>query len=158
MTEEVTSIGVPLTELQLKGIGLVVHNWTKASYIFQHGIWALAPCTIASGKAMTAHMPDATLLDVFRALVSDREELGELSELANSFDELRQERNLVVHGLWAGDPGDLAKLHKVSNKGKVRTRTHYWSEADLNDLADDIEQWAVRFVNGLQSTVGWPPP
>lgn len=155
---EAKSVYVPLTDGQLRAIGLVSFHWSMLQYILQHAIWALIPCAESNGRAVTTEVNDITRCYIARTLARQmlsEKKFEEFSQYIKTYDDLRIQRNAAIHNEWAGDQGDLAKGYKPTAKGEFKMNTSFWSEADLKSLADEIEELTVEMVNFLGREFGW---
>jgi hypothetical protein len=81
-----------------------------------------------------------------------------ITELTNSYDVIRTERNKVVHNTWAGSAKELAEGFKISARGTVTLSYSYWSASDIEELAKDIEHWTISCINFCEDNFGWPRP
>jgi hypothetical protein len=158
MTSKITSVNVALTPEQLQGIGTVCAQWSTAQHVLEVLLWATLGFNYETGRAVTSSMEDETRITIIRTLANERkmEWAATVAKLMEDYDDIRIERNKVVHNLWSGSASDLATGFKVSARGVVRRPYSHWSASDINELAKDIERWTITCINFCEDTFGWP--
>jgi hypothetical protein len=152
----VNLIGVALTDSQLKAIGLVCHHWAVAESVLEHLIWAVFELDLVRGQALTTHIGAVTRTEIIAAALEGQDTQNDMAKISAEYNELRGQRNLVVHATWAGTASDLGVALKRTAHGRVAVAKSYWSAEDINALAEDIEEWVVETINYISRTFGWP--
>jgi hypothetical protein len=89
--------------IQQRLIGRVVVEWSKLENCINDLIWRLTDLTFEDGRLLTERMDVSRSIIILRALAGRKLE-GELQqELINALaaaDELRDDRNFIIHAAW----------------------------------------------------------
>ena len=155
----VDSVFVPLTDEQLRAIGLVCHHWSILQTCLERLIWCFCKLSMETGRLVTTQINDLTIIDITRTLCGHfltGTPRQEALDMIGEYDSLRIERNKVVHNTWGGsEQGEFAVGFKPTAKGEFKPNTSYWHAVDIEHLAGDIENLTVRLVNFISAHVGW---
>lgn len=142
-------------------LGQIVTKWTTVETLVS---WALGTFMMADLAAMSVVSNGASVsaqMKWIRALLSshDREQTERqyVLDLLNRAEELRQERNELVHGTWNAEGCDpltcLVETVNLDRNEIIRARlitTH-----DLDDLSCEIDRWIDDYVE-LGRRLGFP--
>jgi hypothetical protein len=144
----------------MRAIGRVAAQWSIAQYVLEHLLWVLVPTDQATGKMLTTHLPDESRCNVILTLASKTPEATKekIVKLLKTFDEIRKDRNRVIHNVWAGDVQDLARGFKPTARGSFRNNETFWSAPDIETMADEISDFTVDLMNMIQDDLWYPPP
>ncbi len=107
-------------------IGRVIVEWSKLEQCIQDLIWRFLNLTFEDGRILTERTDITRLITVARALARRKLQDPELTGLLDALtraDELRDDRNFIVHGTWCTvDPEGIAfsaSLRQKSLPGEV---------------------------------------
>ncbi len=75
---------------------------------------------------------------------------SELVELLLDIDNLRLERNFIVHAVWMGDGKTIYGYIFKNNKARVRQER--WSATEIGAIADRINDASARLISCLLSS------
>lgn len=122
----------------------VIERWISELFIFiTKGTPGLMYVVTESISQSTLTGWNRTLLDIVDI---PTEILDELRDILNEVDELRAERNMLVHGLWGtSGPADSVVVQTVRLDRKDIVRDVVITASDLDDLIDRILQLHARF-------------
>jgi hypothetical protein len=105
--------------MQERLIGRVVVVWAKLNDL----IWAIQGKEMADGRSETERMQITPLIGTLRKLVKDvlvpkgmTDESSRITALLDEIDNIKNRRNLIVHGSWG-------EIHGVAAVGSLRTKT-----------------------------------
>jgi hypothetical protein len=133
-------------------IGRVVTRWT----VLEKSISLLLGTALLTDQSamsvVTSGVSISTQTKWIRTLLNSHEHEAEQNkpvlELLNRVDDLRQERNELVHGMW--DPsGCEPGTSQVTTTNLDRTeimRTRLVTTQDLDDLCHEIDMWIEEYV------------
>jgi hypothetical protein len=142
-------------------LGQIVIKWTDAESLIS---WTVATFLMADLAAMSI-VSGSTSISVqikwIRALLDTHYHEDEYNKQVISMldraEELRQERNELVHGTWNSskcEPGTcLVEIVNLTRREIIRSRLV--TLHDLDDLASEIERWTNEFV-ALGRKLGFP--
>jgi hypothetical protein len=144
----------------LEGLGIVVTRWAYVealegeflSYLTGAKDGNLYVITQAvSGKSITSWL--RTLADL---KFTHEESRKKIADLFNRIDEVRAERNALVHGLWRPDPGDksIAIVQTVNLARSAMIKDELVTSADLTDLIERIGD-IMRELILVGTNLGW---
>ncbi len=117
--------------VQERLIGRVVTQWSKLEAALAELLWRFLELSFEDGRLITERMDPSRLIALLRVLAPrklDGDNLQELSNLLAEADELRDDRNFIIHGTWGtiypeGDAVSLS-LRAKSNPGDI-TAEHF---------------------------------
>jgi hypothetical protein len=126
--------------MQERLIGRVVVVWAKLEGILNDLIWAIQGKEMADGRSETERMQITPLIGTIRNLVKDvlvpkgmLDESIQTTALLDEIDNIKNQRNLIVHGMWG-------EIHGIAAVGSLRIKT-----ADPNNVI--YEDWpSTRMV------------
>lgn len=156
----IKSTSVPLTPGQQMAVGRVAAEWNMAEYLLAHLLWALIPVDQETGGLLTTHLQNEARRNIVDLLAGrlPEDRKAAVLEITKEFDELRIQRNVIVHSNWAGSAEDLAHGFKPTARGSFKINSSYWSEGDMVAVADEISDWIVKTLNYMQDHLWWPAP
>jgi hypothetical protein len=144
-----------------KRLGQIVIRWsTVEAWIAS----ILANATNADPGAMqvvTANVSTSTQIQWIKTLLSVHEhkdpELSEVTALLNRADEIRADRNALVHGIWnpAGCEPGTCLINTARLERSEIIRNSLVTIADLDELRDRIDEWIAEFIE-LGKRIGFP--
>jgi hypothetical protein len=130
--------------VQQKLIGRVIIEWSKLEAVLMDVLWQLTGLTFEDGRLLTERMDPARLIILLRTLASRKMKEPLLQEFINALataDELRDDRNFIVHGSWGtldpeGVPVALS-LRAKSEPGEIVSEgfPHSRMRAIINAIA-----------------------
>jgi hypothetical protein len=121
-------VGSPeIGQVQEKLIGRVIVEWSKLEQCIQDLIWRLVNLRFEDGRVITERMDVTRLIAIAKVLsrrhLKDEALLTEVLDALARADELRDDRNFVVHGTWCTvEPDGIAyssSLRQKSLPGEV---------------------------------------
>lgn len=90
-------------------IGRVANNWALLEETIEEFLWLLLGGSITTGRALSLYAGTTTRMDVMKVLIrertSDTHTKNELNPIFREIDEVRLERNIIVHCRWKGATG-----------------------------------------------------
>jgi hypothetical protein len=111
-------IGVPEEIL----IGRAVWEWTRLENCMMELLWRFTGLSFEDGRTVTERMDPARTITLLRFLGPrklDGERLQTLIDLLATADQLRDDRNFVVHGTWAIlDPEGVPTASSIRTKSE----------------------------------------
>lgn len=142
-------------------LGQIVTKWTVVEKLIS---LLLGTCLIADQGAMsvvTNSIAVSTQTKWIRALMASHEHEAtqnkRVSDLLTHADDLRQERNELIHGMWESDGCDpLTSIVETVNLDRNEIiRSRLVTSHDLDDLLRDINLWIDDYV-ALGRELGFP--
>lgn len=124
----------------------------------------LGTCLMADQAAVSVianAIASSTQAKWIRALLSAREHEAvqnkRVSELLLRFDDIRAERNELIHGIWDQDERNLgvAMVETTNLERNEIIRSRLVTAHDLDDLLGDIDEWIRDYVS-LGREIGFP--
>lgn len=144
---------IELPEPYLKWIRLIALEWSRLETIIEQIIWLLTQLDSGVGgpdreheigRALTTHMPYKQRIDAIKSLL--HEIFGESDPTTLEFttfsiylDELRMDRNLVIHGEWMAGHDFPFIIHRSARK-KIRKVYRIPDIAAMEELCSLIEK------------------
>ena len=134
----------------LERLGLVVVRWALIEQYLSQLFMKLAECHEVYGQVITTNVSQnsisgwiRTLLDIQR--IPEALE-NEISELLADIDEMRIERNSLVHGIWGTmGPADSVIVQTVRLDRAAIIHAIVVTSADLDDLIERVCGLYARF-------------
>jgi hypothetical protein len=133
-------------------LGQIIINWAVIEEWLGHLLGTLLDADLGGINILTNEMGAATVIQAIKTVISIHEpkqpDLQIVRELIDEADELRLERNNLVHGLWDPtncEPGSCLvettgwKRAEIVRGGLVTT-------AELDQLLADFDHWIEDFV------------
>lgn len=142
-------------------LGQIVIRWATVEKLIS---WLLGTCLLADLAAVSVvanSVGVSTQTRWIRALIASHEHEEEQNkrvvELLTRADDLRQERNELVHGVWDSTGCDPQTcLVETANLDRAEIiRSRLVTMHDLDDLLNDIDTWISDYV-ALGSELGFP--
>ncbi len=90
-------------QIQERLIGRAIVEWSKLENCIRDLIWSLVSLSFEDGRVLTERTDIARLITVAKVLARRRLEEPLLTEVIDALtraDELRDDRNFIVHGTW----------------------------------------------------------
>lgn len=158
---ELKGVNVPLTDGQLRNIGLITVHWNMAEKMQENLLWVMIPTVRDNGLAISTHLSSEIRWNIILTLADVRgcktEFIAALKKLQSEFNQNRTKRNEVVHAGWAGtEPGSTARAFKTLARGSLKMISLNYTEEQLCDIYKNIEKWTVDCANFMQENIGWP--
>lgn len=133
-------------------IGRVIMAWSKLEACLDDFIWALLALPIDQGRILTVRM-DAVrkiqLIRKFSETILPEETFHQVAALIDQADILREDRNLIAHGVWGRtDPDNQTVVLSLKPEGLTSDQvvTETFSDLRLRKLAGDIEHVKLSLV------------
>lgn len=154
-------VSQPLDQDLAAGIGQVIYRWTTLEYMISLLIGTVLNAELGGMMIVTNNISVSTQTRWIRALIgvqdTDVEASGLILELLARADELRSERNELVHGIWEVGSSEpkTALVQTVNLERKEIARTRLVTIQDLTDLTVDITEWIQDYIE-LGTQLGFP--
>jgi hypothetical protein len=143
-----------------KRLGQIAINWAVIEEWLGHMLGTLIDADLGGANVLTSEMGAASVIKAIKNCIAINEpkqpELSAVRELIEEADELRQERNLYIHGVW--EPNTEAGTALIQTTGWQRAeiiRSRLITTADLDHLLADFDDFMLRFVE-LGIRFGFP--
>ena len=147
----------------LAGLGGIVMLFSRVEGWLNEYLAHLLQAKSALMHAVTVNVSNATITDWIRVLLRVKHHPGEppdeIMQLLTTVDELRSERNTLVHGMWTfGEPG-TAVVQTIRLDRSPVIRQLLVTIADLEELSGAITE-ATNALSKLGAREGFPhmPP
>lgn len=142
-------------------LGQIVTKWTNVEKFISWALGTFMLADLAAVSVVSNSVSISTQMKWIRALLSSHEheqaENKQFCELLQRAEDLRQDRNELVHGSWNAEgcePGTcLVGIVNLDRREIIRNRlvtTH-----DLDDLSNEIDAWIDAYV-ALGRKLGFP--
>lgn len=136
-------------------IGRVIVAWSKLEACLDDFIWALLALPIDQGRMLTVRMDAVRKIQLIRRLseiILPEEKFHQVVLLIDQADILREDRNLVAHGVWGRtEPENLTVVSSLKPEGLATDQvvTETFSDLRLKKLARDIERVKLSLIPKL---------
>jgi hypothetical protein len=147
----------PSAEL-MKHLGLLVTRWAMVEAHVSELFSKLTEGNRGAMYVVTANVSQSTLTGWIRTLLDcyqlPPEDAKELRDRLNDVDELRIERNIFVHGLWAWKDGSSATVQTVRLDRSTVVQELLVTPADLDEISDRIRELSLQLgvlVRGIRA-------
>jgi hypothetical protein len=161
-----------VTMMQERLIGRVVVVWAKLEGMLNDLIWVIQGKEMADGRTETDRMQITRLIETLRNLVRDvlvpeamLDESTRTTALLDEIDNIKKQRNLIIHGMWG-------EIHGIAAVGSLRAKTddpnnvvyEYWPPTSMIAFADQTARCrdeALRLVERIETLRGrslWRSP
>jgi hypothetical protein len=108
---------------------------------------------------ITNNVSGSTIANWIRTLLvvlhGDEELPKDITDLIATIDELRHERNALVHGLWSPHAPAVAEVQTIRWERREVIKIELVTKADLEHLAHDIDD-AIGALAALGRRYGFP--
>ncbi|MBR1207095.1 MULTISPECIES: hypothetical protein [unclassified Bradyrhizobium] len=96
-----------LLRREVYDIGLIAIHWSYLEHTVESLIWAILEVKAPTGRALTADIQMRARMKMLRKLIDARHPpMSEVfKNLQTTVQNLEQDRNLIVHGIWGRDYG-----------------------------------------------------
>lgn len=126
-----------------EAIGRVASEWADLMQTIDQAIWSMLGLESSiPGRIVTQHLSDAVKIQMLEALADsyyDRTEIKECTKLLGVTDQLRVERNKVVHGEWRKDEGEIQPTRfDWSARRKLKLHKQNMASREIQKVANDI--------------------
>jgi len=144
-------------------MGEAIANWANLEVHLDILIWCLVKMSDEDGRILTTRIDANQKIQILRVL-SRRNATGlfesfKVNELLNKIDELRDDRNFLVHGTWRTLIPDNepfgSSLRQKAEPGMVSSET--FPEARMNEIIQNIKisiQYLRRFREAIVALHG----
>lgn len=138
----------------LQRLGLIVVHWALVEHEISVLFTKMAEADIGPMSIVTSTVSQSTIIGWIRTLLdtskTSPDNFNELREVLNEIDELRAERNALVHGLWlTHGPANSVIVQTVNPNRSEIIKGEVVTAADLSDLISRI----VEVANHLHKIV-----
>lgn len=133
-------------------IGTVAAEWAWLEMLLAEMLAHFCHAQPGAMYVITQNVSAASIIGWLRTLthiqVKDANTLAVVLDLLNEVDDVRNDRNTIVHGTWraADDPG-FAWCQTFSWERKEVARSELWSVADLDDVINDLCRAQLMLAN-----------
>ena len=142
-------------------LGQIVIKWTAIETLVSYAVGTFMFADLAAMSVVSNSVSVSAQMKWIRALLSSHEHEQEhnqrVYDLISRAEDLRQERNELVHGTWNSegcDPGTcLVETVNLDRSEIIRARLV--TLHDLDDLSRDIDTWIDDYV-ALGRELGFP--
>jgi hypothetical protein len=142
-------------------LGKIVTLWSALEGWVAMLLGTLMGADLGASGYITNSVSDALQIKCIRALLSvhahKEPATQQVSELLDRADEMRAERNELIHGLWnAQDCEPKTAVVNTTNLDRAEIiRNRLVTEADLDDFIGHIEEWIKDYAT-LGAAIGFP--
>jgi hypothetical protein len=142
-------------------LGQIVIRWATLENMMSLLIATLVAGDPGGVAVMTDGAGASTQIQWINTLLSILEpknpELGEISALIKRAEEMRTDRNALIHGLWNPDgcEGGTCLVATFNWKHSEVVREWLITTADLQELVDGINEWIADYI-ALGKKLGFP--
>jgi hypothetical protein len=151
----------PVDQELLWRLGKIVTLWASVDswLAMLHG--TLLGADLGATSYVTNSISDALQIKCIRALLAvhahKEPATVQVTDLLDRADEMRIERNELVHGIWNGKgcESGTAIVNTVNLDRAEIIRDRLVTIADLNELIEHIEQWITDYAT-LGAAIGFP--
>jgi hypothetical protein len=155
-------LGLPNIEAEMaEALGQIVIRWSTVEYLVALLLGTFLNADQGGRMIITNNIAVSTQAKWPRALMASHEHEAvhneRVTDLLNRSDELRSERNELVHGQWDTTRCEpkTALVETVNLDRAEIIKSRLVSLHDLNDLRADIETWIGDYV-ALGRELGFP--
>jgi hypothetical protein len=153
--------------MQERLIGRIVVVWAKLEGMLNDLIWAIQGKEMVDGRSETERMQIRDLIKTLRSLVKDIlipegmfDESAQTTALLDQIEDIKNQRNLIVHGMWG-------EIRGIAAVGSLRTKTddlnnviyEDWPPTRMTAFADQTARCrdeALRLVERIETVRGKP--
>lgn len=145
-----------------EGIGRIVTQWAIVEQLVGQFLAYLVSGDVVLMFTVTQNVSSSTVSEWVNTLlpvrIKEQTALEQIQDLMRRVDDLRRERNLVVHGLWKPAHEDGTALVQTMRWNRVEImKTELVTTADMGHLVTRVEE-AVHELLGLGKELGFHPP
>lgn len=133
-------------------LGQIVTRWSVLENWLSHMLASVVGAEAAPMSIITANVSTNTIIQWMRTTlnvhVHKQPELQEVLDLLTRADELRGDRNALVHGVWTDDgcePGTCLVNTVRWDRNEI-IRDWLVTTADLDELLGHIDDWIADFM------------
>lgn len=132
-------------------IGQVTSEWAWIKLILGETLAHFCHADPGAMYVITQNASSASITDWLRTLtqiqVKDAPSAEVILSLLKQIDDVRAERNIVVHGTWrAGDDPTTAWVQTLRWERREVVRDELWSIGDLDDLIGEMSDLQARLA------------
>ena len=143
-------------------LGKIVTIWASVEAWIAMLLSTLIGADLGGASIVTNVVSNSTQIKCIRGLLSvsafrEPEATIEVTTLLDRADDIRIERNELVHGIWTAEqsPAGAAMIH-TSNLDRVEVmRDRLVTVADLDALIEHMEEWIIDYAK-LGARFGFP--
>ncbi len=153
-----------LPAVYFKAIGEVSSMWNLTEIYTQNLIWHFLGIDRKKGRVLTNDLTSVKKLELFKNMtirwVSENAWKIEILAIHKEADDLRVERNKIVHGAWGHEAATPKKLELMQFKKieqKIMPNAEVWTAKELSAIAKRIAKLNSRFRR-LTIKIGVPLP
>jgi hypothetical protein len=144
----------------MERLGSIVILWTYVEQWLNELLTYLLEANPALMHTITVNVSSSTIADWVRTLLRAHsypaQPEAEIMELLRSIDELRGERNALIHGAWTFDEPGTAVVQTIKLDRSPVVNELVVTLADLHELAIEIGE-AKNALAALGQRFGFPP-
>lgn len=144
---------LPAIEVELtKRLGQLAISWASIENWLAHLLASLVNADLGAMQAITGEMGAATMIKAIKVLISVHEpkdpSLSAVRELVEYADDIRMERNELIHGAWDPtncEPGTCL-VQTVAMRWSEIIRERLVTTHDIDLVLADCDNWTEDFV------------
>ena len=145
----------------LQQLGLVIVRWSLIEAWVNDLFVAMTEADAASMIVVTTNVSQSSITGWIRTLLDVRQTPPDLAEeirdVLNEVDEIRNERNAFVHGLWfTTGPSNSAIVQSTRLERREMVQDVVVTEADLRDMVSRIVHLSGRLREILITQGAYP--
>ena len=149
----------PHTAPALTALGTIIARWAYVEQLLGEFLSFLVQGNPALMYVITNNVSGSTIAYWIRTLLIARyagdEPPKEITDLLASVEELRRDRNALVHGLWSPHGTEAAEVQTIRWERREVVKVELVTQADLEQLAQDIDD-AIDALAALGKRYGFP--
>jgi hypothetical protein len=132
-------------------LGQVAINWAVIENWLGHLLGTLIDADLGGASILTNEMGASTVIKAINIILDINEpeqpELKAVRELIKEADELRLDRNELVHSIWETTPDpDACSIDIIGWQRAEIVRSRIVTTTDLDQLLADLDHWMEEFV------------
>jgi hypothetical protein len=142
-----------VTSERTNQLGRVAVNFQHVEMSLAFLTWALIPVPQDRRAIITSQLPFDRLLTVFYLLLKghiahNASHVAELDEISKKASELEQNRNTLMHSVWAaGEAGEVTRMKWAASRKKgLSVQSPETTAADIQKVADDLRDLSKRLM------------
>lgn len=143
----------PVSTEILALIGSISTEWAWVEMLLADMLAHFCSADHGSMYVITQSVSAASLTNWLRNLchirVHDAEKVRTLLKLLDDVDDVRTQRNTIIHGTWTGHEGQVGHAYVTSMKWERSevAKTELWSSSDLIDVLYDLQIIQLQLAN-----------
>jgi hypothetical protein len=143
----------PVSTEILALIGSVSTEWAWIEMLLAEMLAHFCSADHGSMYVITQSVSAASLTNWLRTLcqirVNDADKISTLLKLLDDVDDVRAQRNTIIHGTWTGHEGQPGHAYVTTMKWERSevAKTELWSSTDILDVIHDLQLLQLKLGN-----------